>query len=195
MISVVIPYHDMKNGAFFLKRAIDSVMAQSYKDYEIVLSKSGKMAENTNAGIKRAKGEIVKVLFMDDYLTSPDALQKISDSFKGGWLVTGCLHDAGEGVFNHHKPLWTEHIREGINTIGSPSVLAFENKTPLLFDESMSWTLDCDLYVRLKERYGLPTILEEPLTTIGLHPGQTTHLLTNEEKNNEHFYLNKKHGN
>ena len=57
MISVVIPYHDMDNGAFFLKRAIDSVMSQSYKNYELVLTKEGDMPVNGNAGIKKAKGE------------------------------------------------------------------------------------------------------------------------------------------
>ena len=70
MISIVIPYHDMHNGAFFLKRAIDSIMIQNYKDYEIILVKEGRMAENTNAGIKKAKGNIIKILFMDDYLNS-----------------------------------------------------------------------------------------------------------------------------
>lgn len=194
MISVVIPYHDMENGAYFLKRAIDSVMKQTYKDYEIVLVKNGLMAENTNSGIKRAKGEIVKILFMDDYLAHEYALRDIVDAFKGGWIVTGCVHDSGGSLFNEHMPKWTPTIKNGVNTIGSPSVLAFENKEPLLFDEKLSWTLDCDLYERLYTKYGEPTIINNVNVVIGLHSGQTTHALSDEQKQEEFLYINKKHG-
>ncbi len=52
MISIILPIHDMKNGAYFLWRAVNSIMSQTYKDYEIIITKEGRMAENTNAGIK-----------------------------------------------------------------------------------------------------------------------------------------------
>lgn len=182
MISIVLPIHDMSNGAFFLKRAIDSIMVQTYKDYEIVITKEGKMARNTNAGIKKAKGEIVKILFMDDYLAHPNALKEIVDSFKGGWLVTGCEHDDGVNLGKPHLPTWNDEIKTGKNTIGSPSVLAFENRNPELFDDNLSWMLDVDLYTRLFTRYGKPAILNNINVVIGLHSGQTTHLLSDSDK-------------
>ncbi len=179
----------MENGAFFLWRNINSIMAQSYKDYEIVITKEGKMAENTNAGIEKATGGIIKILYLDDYFSHVDSLQEIVDNFNGGWLVTGCKHDNGTEIAHYHQPSY-EGIPDGRNTIGSPSVLAFANKFPLdLFNINMSWMLDLELYRRLYKRYGAPTILDTPNVTIGLHKGQTTHLLTDEQKESEKQYL------
>lgn len=193
MISVCIPYYSgMKNGDFFLRRAIDSVLAQSFKDYEIVLTNKGSMPVNTNSAIKKAKGDIIKILYQDDYLFHPNSLQEIADNFKGGWLVTGCNHDNGQRIFNDHTPVWTHDVPRGSNTIGSPSVLAFENKNPDLFDERLSWLLDCELYGRLFKRYGLPTFLNTMNVTIGIGDHQMTNILTDQQKQDEVNYFNTK---
>lgn len=183
----------MQNAAFFLERLMASLRIQTFQDFEIVITKDGKMAENTNAAIKKAKGEIVKIMYLDDYLVYPDSLQIMVDDFKGGWLATGCLHDDGTGLFNHHIPTWNDRINEGANTIGSPSVIMIENDNPIMFDETMSWLLDCDYYKRLYERYGLPTLIDAPLVAIGVHPGQMTNILTDDQKLAEHKYINKKY--
>lgn len=189
-----MPTHDMENGEFFLARLISSLDKQTFRDFELVITKQGKMAENTNAAIKKAKGEIVKILYMDDYLYSPDALQNIADNFTGGWLASGCVHDDGETITSPHYPTWNDEIRYGNNTIGSPSVVAFENKEPLLFDEKLSWLLDCDLYQRLYERYGEPKLLPYMDVGIGIGDHQTTHLMSESEKLNEFVYLQTKYG-
>ena len=46
----------MPNGAFFLWRLVQSLMSQTFKGYELVITKEGKMAENTNSGIRKARG-------------------------------------------------------------------------------------------------------------------------------------------
>lgn len=196
-ISVVTPVHNMDNRAYFLDRLESSLKMQSFKDFEWVITERGKMAENTNLGIKTAQGEIIKILFMDDYFISPDALQHINDNFKKGWMATGCLHDNSQNpgerfLYGPHYPSWNREVRFGKNTIGSPSVVAFENNDPLLFDENMSWLLDCELYGRLYDRYGLPTILEELDVAIGTGPHQTTHIMSDKEKWAEHEYLSTK---
>ena len=193
-VSIALPVHHMDNAAFFLRRLFQSLERQTFRDYEICISQeSGTMAQNTNAAIKKCRGEIVKVLYMDDYLSKHDSLELMVNSFSGGWLVTGCLHDDGYLVGGAHVPRYSGDIHTGNNTIGSPSVLMFENKDPLLFDETMNWLLDCDLYKRLHERYGPPTILEEPLVTLGIGLHQTTYKLTNEEKQREVSYSIAKH--
>lgn len=191
-ISIAIPYHNMENVDYFLVRLIKSLNLQTFRDFEIVLTKEGKMAENTNASIKKSKGDIIKIMYVDDYFTSPISLQSIVDSFNGGWLATGCLHDDGFNIKDYHEPSF-DGILEGLNTIGSPSVIAFENKDPLMFDENMSWLLDLDYYKRLYTRYGQPTLLNSPHVVIGIGRHQMTHILTNEQKLEEHQYLNKKY--
>lgn len=194
-VSIAIPTHNMDNAASFLGRIMRSLEMQTFQDFEIVITKDGKMAENTNAAIKKCKGEIIKILYMDDYLANPHTLENLVKNFKGGWLATGCVHDAGDGVGLYpHTPFYGG-IPQGINTIGSPSVVAFENKDPLLFDETMSWLLDVDYYKRLYERYGPPTLVNDFDIVMGIHSGQMTNLLTNDQKEAEVRYLNSKYGN
>ena len=191
-ISVIVPFHWMKDWQFFLTRCLGSIEQQSFKDYEVILTKSGKMAENTNRAIQCAKGEIIKILYMDDYLAHPESLKNIAENFKGGWLVTGCVHNFGDGIMK--KPHFARY--EGVlpsskivNSIGSPSVLAFENKDPLLFDENMTWVLDVDYYQRLLKRYGPPTILDSYDVVMGCGDHQITHIISEETKRLEEKYL------
>mgnify|MGYP001569852895 CR=1 FL=1 len=192
-VSVAIPIHNMDHADFFLGRIMDSLKLQTFRDFEIVVTKDGKMAENTNAAIKKCKGEIIKILYMDDYLANPNALQNISDNFKGGWLATGCVHDMGDGnLSNPHLPNFGG-ITESRNTIGSPSVVAIENNAPLLFDERMSWLLDIDYYKRLYKRYGAPTLLNDLDIVIGIGSHQMTHILTDQEKLTEEILIKQKY--
>lgn len=195
-ISVVLPMHWMENWAFFLGRALASIEMQSFKDYEIIITKHGKMAENSNAAMLAAKGELVKILYMDDYFAHDQALQNIVDNFteKDTWLVTGCLHEEGDGApKNPHFPRYSEDIHTGNNCIGSPSVLTLRNGSILLFDEKLSFMLDCDLYKRLHDTYGEPKILNQLDIVIGLHSGQVSQLMSNDEKVAEAKYTMLKH--
>ena len=188
-VSVCLPVHPMADRNYFFKRVMDSIERQTFKDYEVVITEEGKMAKNTNAAIKKAKGDIIKILYMDDYFAHDQALQTIVDNFKGGWLATGCIHNDRKRLLNPHFPSWSEGIKQGVNTIGSPSVVAFENDNPLLFDENLSWLLDCELYTRLYKRYGQPAIFNDVNVVIGIGEHQMTHILTDEEKKKEVEYM------
>ena len=192
-VSIAIPYYPMKDALFFLQRCLDSIQEQTFTDYEVVITQEGTMAENTNAAIRKCRGEIIKILYMDDYFAHDDALQEIVDNFKGGWLVTGCQHSGKDGYrYNYHEPRFTNQIHV-VNTIGSPSVLTVENKDPLFFDENMTWMLDCDYYKRLHERYGEPTIMNDINVVIGVGDQQKTASLTEEEKDRELDYMLEKY--
>lgn len=191
-ISVVVPIHDMTNGDYFLRRLTNSLDQQSFRDFELVITRDGKMAENTNSAIKKAKGDIIKILYMDDYLWSTQSLQHVADAFKKGtgWYASACVHTHdGLNFKNPHVPSYNLKIATGNNTIGSPSVVAFENDDPLLFDENLSWLLDCDLYARLYERYGLPMLCDSLDVAIGLGEHQMTNIIKPNEKYEEHQYL------
>ena len=187
-ISVCVPIHWMENWSFFLTRCLASIEGQTYQNYEIIITKNGAMAENTNSAIKKATGDIIKILYMDDYLAHPDSLKNLAENFKGGWLATGCVHDYGDGELKDYHLASFDGIPNA-NTIGSPSVIAVENKDPLLFDENMTWVLDLDYYKRLYEKYGEPTILDSYDIAIGCGDHQVTHLLPEKDKRKEEKYF------
>lgn len=196
-VSIVVPIHkEMKNGPFFLWRLVQSLMTQTFKDYELVIVQDGTMPQNTNSGLLKARGELVKVLYMDDYFAHPDALQRIVETFKPEdmWLATGCLHQGGdEEPQLSHYPEYTEDVHRGNNRIGSPSVITLRNKGHLLFDEYLSFYLDCDLYKRYYDTYGPPTLLNDLNVVIGLGDHQTSYIMPPKEKLEEFNYMLKKH--
>ncbi len=220
-ISVCIPTYEMNGaGKYVLKRNLDILLKQTFTNFEVVISDNSEndeikhlcdnddyktlnikyfknprkgMAQNTNEAIKNAKGEIIKILYMDDYLAGNDSLQKIKDNFKGYWMVTGCEHDDGTRKYNPHYPKYNKYIYLGKNTIGSPSVLSIKNENMLLFDEKMTWLLDCDYYKRLHDKYGNPSILNEINVVIGTSKNQITHILPSKTKRKELFYMAKKY--
>ena len=193
-ISIVIPFHfGMKNWQFFLTRCLESIEKQSFKAYEVVLIKYATMPITSNLVIESAKGEIVKVLYMDDWLEDSNYLKELYKVFLNPeveWVISAAL--------NNKNPVWTDDIHTGNNKLGSPSALAFRNNFNEvgneLFDEELSWLLDCDLYKRLEKRFGKPMILVDINIGIGIGDHQMTNILTDQEKQEEFNYLKKKYG-
>lgn len=187
-LSIIIPIHDMKGGAEFLWRSINALTEQTFQDFEIIITKQGKMAENTNAGIDRARGELIKILYLDDYLASENSLQEIVDNFTDDveWLITG--------TDTNPKPYYTPDIETGNNKLGSPSALTIRNNNALRFDEKMDWLLDCDFYAEMYLRFREPKILSGVHVIMGVGDHQMTHILTDEEKLSEVEYMKQKHG-
>src|SRR3990167_6565185 len=203
-MSIAIPTSGMKNKEFFFTRCLESLWNQSFQDFEIIVTdnapdneikticdwyKTGiryyrnpntSMAQNTNAAIKKSEGELIKILFMDDFMAHDDALMNITNHFKGEWLVTGCSHTEGaiknSVRFGVHFPEYNEQIHL-TNTIGSPSVLTVRKNTALYFDENLTWLLDADLYRRYYDKYGLPTILKDVNVVIGIGSHQATNTM------------------
>lgn len=217
-LSIAVPTHQVEENYLLFARLLDSLWTQTFQDFEIVVTDNSDddsiknicdyyktgihylrnpikgMAQNTNEAIRRSKGKIIKILYMDDYLNHDYALEEVVDNFKGGWLVSGCTHTlTGEDTFDQHHPSYSDDIITGKNTIGSPSVLAFENKSPLFFDENMTWLLDCDYYYRLHQRYGPPTIIGDVGVVIGLGEHQLTNTMGEERKLQEYEYIKNKY--
>jgi glycosyltransferase involved in cell wall biosynthesis len=181
-VSLVIPIHDMEDGAGFLWRCINSIVKQTFTDYEIVITKEGNASDNTNAGIMRARGDLIKFMHMDDYFAHEYALEEIVKAFKPNvkWVVNG--------TDNNPNPYWTPDIMAGNNKIGAPSAVTIRNDNPPLFDGKLVWLLDCDYYRKLYQRYGEPTILKGKLVNIGVHPGQATNKITDAVKRKEEAF-------
>ena len=209
----------MQDATYYLDRCLNSVKAQSFTDYEVVISDDSNddllethirrwdlpirylknpgpksMADNANSAIGSARGGLVKILFQDDFFSSKHSLNDIADHFtdRTMWLATGCTHSMdGVTTFNDHRP----YYMESENTIGSPSVITFRNGLPQRFDPNFHWVLDLDFYKQLYRAYGKPKIWDPPNVVIGIHPGQKTNLLTDERKAMEHQMLKIKYEN
>jgi len=226
MISIAMPtYESFGRGVEFLKFHFELFLKQTYQDFEIVISdhslddkienlckeygemininyarnpeNRGNFTDNTNKAIKRCKGDIIKILFQDDFLRDDRSLEKIDSAFTDEveWLVTACEHTYDGVNFGRlHVPAYNDKIYTGNNTIGNPSVLSFRRHDDMpLFDERFIWAVDVDLYKRLYDKYGTPTILNEVTVVIRLWERQMTHLISNDRKEAEIALSTRKH--
>jgi len=115
LVSICIPVY---NGEKYIRQAIESVLAQTYTNFELIISDNVStdntlnivesinddrviisknernlgMVYNFNACVKKAKGKYLKILCCDDLLY-PEAIQKEVEAFEKNsnvTVVTGC---------------------------------------------------------------------------------------------------------
>lgn len=178
-ISILIPIHDTPKTAFFLSRLFTSISEQTSVNYEIVVTKEGRVGYNLNEGLKKCKGELIKILCQDDWLAHPHSLKNIVESFQGNWLIAGS--------HNNQNPEWTPDLYLGVNKLGGLSSLTLLNENLPQFDENLEWMIDIDFYMKLYRKFGLPTILKGLNVNIGSHEGQLSHTIPLEQKEHEHI--------
>src|SRR5262245_51954214 len=63
LVSVIVPTHDRPQ---MLKEAVDSVLAQSFQDFEIIIVLKGASAESLEMGRRLAASPKVRVVEMED---------------------------------------------------------------------------------------------------------------------------------
>lgn len=191
-ISICIPIHDTPKTAFYLSRLLKSLDEQTYKDYEVVITKEGAFARNHNAAIIKAKGEFIQMMQMDDYFFQKDSLASIVAGLQESgkqWQISACMHDIEGKICNSHHPQWTDDIYTGNNRLGSVSTLSFRRESALLMEEPLTWLVDCDLYYRLFLKYGLPNFNNYFSIVVTERPDRLTHTLSDELKQSEVQYL------
>lgn len=159
----------------------DKLDMHYYKNSEYI----GNSSTNINNAIKKADGKLIKILFQDDFLYDEKSLEKTVENFdlvNDGWLVSACEHTKdGKTFIRAFCPKYNYNIHLGKNTISSPSVLTIKNKTPLLFDEKLSWLMDCDYYKRCYKEFGKPKILNAITVVNRIGEHQTTNTIATED--------------
>ena len=112
LISVVIPVYEMcGDGVFFLEKSFNTLINQTYKNIEVVISdhsvgtdieelcvkysnnlnikylknihNRGGSSSNLNNGLKNCDGTIIKILMQDEFLYDEQGLEKINNERKG----------------------------------------------------------------------------------------------------------------
>lgn len=200
--SICIPVWEQHGvGLQYLKDLIYSIQIQTFQNYEIIisdhsindqiyefvttlhkvkyvrnLSNRGNGVYNLNQTLIRASGEIIKIMFQDDFMFDRRCLEKFDKEFQNEdvkWVVCGCNHTRDSVNFERFMvPSWNDKLLEGVNTISSPSVLAFRNENIELFDENLTMLMDVEYYHHLKMKYGQPKVIDDCLITNRCHENQ-----------------------
>jgi len=216
--SIVIPTWEQYGfGLIFLEQLLQSIKTQTLKDFEIIISDHsvsneiknlvfkfpylnivyvknknlrGNSPANLNNGLSLAKGEIIKIMFQDDFFVNNNSLEMIKNYFDNNschWVVNGCCHTTdGVNLDRYMIPSWNDKILDSVNTIISPSVLSIKNSEISFFDENLTMLMDCDYYYTLFKKHGLPIVLSEHLIANRIHNYQISSMYTkdiNEEIN------------
>lgn len=158
----------------------------------------GSSSQNVNNCIRNSSGELIKILCQDDYLFDRYSIEKTVDAFKSDnyWLVSKYVHANinKTELYNPHEPYINENLLF-TNTIGTHSCLTIRNDDLIYFDEHLIWFVDCEYYIRLIKKFGLPIFLKDITMVQTQWKGQVTNTLATElVRNKEQIYLKQTYG-
>jgi len=190
-VSVCIPAYEMHGkGVSMLRRAVESVLCQRYKNYELIVSDHstddsietyvrsipgikylrctegrGISSVNLNNAIRNATGEYIKPLFQDDFLFDEDSLGTFVEGIGDAvWAAGVSVHHSGDELqrLHSHVPRQTceRDLLYGLNGIGCPSAVIFRNSVNL-FDSRLLWLMDTEFYYRMLLKYGQIKIVDQ----------------------------------
>jgi len=138
---------------------------QYYKNEE----KRGNGPANTNSAVEMCSGRITKLMFQDDLFIRKESLSIIKKTFDEthcNWCFNSFVHTRdGVEYFRPMIPKWTKEMLEGRNLLGSPSCVSFLTEKFEKFDEKLVLLMDTDFYHRMRYNHGMPSIIEEYLTS------------------------------
>lgn len=203
-ISICVPVYKMKNGLGerFLVEFLSDLLHQTFKDFDVVVSDQSdtdehklicdtfskildikyiknistikNAANNVNCAISHATGEIIKLLYVDDFFIDVNALSKIYNTFNdndGKWGLIGFTHcNIDKNKFwDSRLPWYGNKYVNGDNTTGNPSTYAVRNEYKLYMDENLLWLVDGEYFYRSYYHYGDPIIVPEVLVAFREH--------------------------
>lgn len=209
---------DSYNYGRFLPQAIESVLRQSFADFEVIIADDCStddsltiaqryalqddriiveaarvnrgMVKNRNACLESARGEYIKWLHADDFLTSTEALARMVAVLDGNRAIS-LVASARQMVSEDSRPLevWssfdqtrpiagttviTRCLFEQRNLIGGPSAVMFRRALATRgFDEAFFVMADLEMWFHLLEQ-GCFAFIREPLCAFRMHEAQQT---------------------
>jgi glycosyltransferase involved in cell wall biosynthesis len=208
-ISICVPAYQRTD---YLKRLLDSIEIQTFRGFEVVITDDSPgpevqdlvarhplkskicyfrnpstlgTPENWNEGIRRSKGEWIKIMHDDDWFTGPDSLRLFAEVIKKGkarfWF------SAYTNVFpdGHTKKIKINtldlnalkkfpEMLVAANRVGPPSATIFKKDTSIEFDKRMQWLVDIDFYIRYLKKHPPAEYISQNLVRIGISSSQVT---------------------
>jgi GT2 family glycosyltransferase len=192
-----------KTAERFLVEYLSHLMYQTFKDFEVVISDQSdgnnlkticdtfshvldikyikntsnkkNAANNVNNAVKYATGEIIKLLYMDDFFVDQSALQKIADAFDnnphGKWFISGFTHSNEERTefFDARLPWYGNKYVNGDNTTGNPSNYAVRRDCAIEMDDDLLWIVDGEYFYRSYYYHGDPIMIDDVLVCFREH--------------------------
>ncbi len=225
-VSICVPtWEQYGQGPLFLSHLLQTICSQNYNNLNVIISdhslnedirsvcqifekkieilylkneqNRGNSPSNTNNTIFHADGDIIKIMFQDDFFYDENALTKVVSTFEKEncqWIVSGSNHTYNDGkTFERFIiPKWNDEIIFGKNTISSPSVLSFKNNLNIFFDENLVMMMDCEIYYQFFIKHGKPVIIQDPLVTNRIHKNQISRMY-NKNISDEITYIKNKY--
>lgn len=148
----------------------------------------GNSPANLNNAIRNCKGSVIKPMFQDDFFYDDEALDKIyynlvADETKS-WMLCGTNHtnDNGHSFFWELYPRFNDYLLDGVNTISSPSVIAYKKHVDINFDENLVYLMDVDFYYNMFNTYGEPIYYDDILVSNRMHPDSISSGIMNKQE-------------
>jgi glycosyltransferase involved in cell wall biosynthesis len=218
LVTAIIPTH---NRGALLKRAVDSVLAQTYPSIEIIVVDDGSTddtpriidvlaADNPlvyirhdrpkgapaarNAGIERASGRYIAGLDDDDEWM-PERIEKLVAAIDDeiACVTSDDLLISERRTLRWRKrPIITLDDLLLSNAVGNQVLVEREKLVAVGgFDESLEAAQDYDLWIRLAERFGQIRNVSEPLQRV--HVGHAARITTSSAQYRGYLAMYAKH--
>lgn len=230
-VSVVIPCYEYGGkGVRYLSDMFRTISQQSIREVEVIITDHsvdnniqdfcmdnifdlnicylknkvdrGNASSNKNLGMSLATGKVVKMMYMDDYFFTKDALEKTYNALMNSdkmWLVCGTNHtrDDGRTFDTYLMPRWNDNMlrSRGNNTMSGVSVISYKNKDmDVRWDPNTCMLMDVDFYYSLRSKYGDCIYLNEYMITQRVNEDALSSTISDEDVQKEFDYCRKKHG-
>jgi hypothetical protein len=155
-------------------------ICSKYRDLNIsvIENDSTSAVDNLNFIPKYVKTPFTKILFQDDVLYSRNLIEECVSQLSENaiWVVCASKHlDLGlHPLPRLVSPRYSLRLAKGINTLGSPSSVAFKTSAFINFDEKLRYMYDCDWYLSMAHSHGRPRFIRKTLVGIRIHEFQAT---------------------
>lgn len=212
LISICIPAYKRTT---FLDRLLNSISLQTFKDFEIIMTDDSPddavrdlcrqyanrisidyyrnplplgTPENWNEGIRKARGEWIKIMHDDDWFADEKSLHGYAEcislnpsasfifsAYRNVYLELNKSKEVYLNSFRYKALLKNPVTLFSSNIIGPPSVVIHKRENKILYDNNVKWVVDIDFYIRWLANNNTQAIyLKKVLVNVGIGKEQVT---------------------